>query len=217
MNLHIMRSTLNEFCLSCAVLMALLCGCDESISDSLAVRAAKDRLSLIRVEVESGSSAFGSRNEISEIEMLIDEVSNLEDRRRLVDEYGQILLDIDLACPPYRRWQNATLGYFPHIDNVVNLMRKNDCSSRRFPKVIIAGMKKLQDACLSVPTGPKNDGETLQEYSWRRDCARKLKEEYTQRMSEIRRFWLPHLNEHLPAECHDEFRENIAPFLRAAE
>lgn len=201
---------------SLCILSALFCGCGDYVADSLEVKAVKDKVTSIRVEADAGSAVFGSRKEIAEIEKLIMSVSDLNRRRGLVEDYAQMLVSVEIAHPPYQRWENVALGYFAHLDILVQMMEPCGCSSRRLLDAYFKGLLKFKDACFSVPNGPKRKEESLQEFAWRRDCARKLKEEYVQRMSEIRRFWMPHLKERLPAEFHDEFRERIIPFLQIA-
>ena len=197
--------------------ITLLSGCSESYVDLPAVRSAKAKVEQIGTEAGKGVATFGSRKEIAEIVNLIGEVSDLEQRRRLVDDYGQMLLSIDLVQSSFRGRENAALGYFAHLDNAVRMMRTCGCPQRQSLNLFFAGLSKFEDACLCVPTGPRRQGETLQDFAWRGDCVRKLREEYFQRMSEIRRFWLPHLGERFAAEVHDEFRRRIEPFLRSPE
>lgn len=201
---------------SLCILSALFCGCGDYVADSFEVKAVKDKVVSVRTEADAGSAEFGSRKEIAEIEKLITSVSDLNCRRGLVEDYARMLVSVEIAHPPYQRWENASLGYFAHLENLARMMQSCDCSSRQLLDVYFKGLSKFKDACFSVPNGPKRKEESLREFAWRRDCARKLKEEYVQRMSEIRRFWMPHLNERLPAEFHDEFRERIAPFLQIA-
>ena len=208
MNLNVLTSVL--LCIS----FALICGCGDSVADTSEEKAVKDKVSLIWVEADAGSVTFGSRKEIAEIDKLIMSVSDLDRRRGLIEDYAQMLVSVELARPPYQRWENTTLGYFAHLDNLVQIMRSSGCSSRRLLDAYFTGLSKFKDACLGVPNGPVKQVESLQEFSWRRDCARKLKEEYFQRMSEIRRFWMSHLDERFPTEFHDEFRTRIVPFLQ---
>lgn len=208
-----MRTYVREAGLCCWILVVTLCGCEKTDVNSPTVMAVKDKLALMSSEVERGSPVFGSRKEIAEVENLIHGVVDLDQRRKLVKDYGRMLLSVELAHPPYQRWENASFGYFSHLENVIRVMRECGCPSRQILETFFSGLIKFKDACLSVPSGPKKREESLQEFSWRGDCARKLKEEYAQRMSEIRRFWLPYLDRRLPVDSHGEFKERIAPFL----
>lgn len=224
-----MRNNSSTLSLALGIVILCVCGCwDESTETqpdlstdsqtySPVVMAVKDRIRMMSSEVDDGLHAFGSWREITEFNDLIHGVHDLDCRRRLVEEYGQTLLSIELARPPYRRWENATFGYFQHMEQVVRLMCECDCPPRRQLDFFFSGLSKFRDACLSVPNDSKIQGESSKERMWRHDCAHKLPLEYAQRLSEIRRFWLPRLDKRFPVECHDEFKRRIAPFMQERE
>lgn len=208
-----MKSCLRTPFLIGSLSLSAIFGCEEPIIDTPEVKAVRDKIALVFHEADTGAPAFGCWREIEEMAGLFNDVPDQGYRCKLVEEYGKLLLSIDVSRPPYRRIENVAFGFFPHMDEVIRLMRESGYPSRRQLDFFFSGLSKFKTACLTVPNDSKIPGEDSKECLWRMDCAHKLPLEYDQRMSEIRRFWLPQLDKRFPAECHDEFKRRIAPFL----
>ena len=196
------------------VICSLSCGCADRKESEQVMELVKKEISHIRHEMAEGRSGLNIRegNPIK-LARLIDAISNVNQKVELANMYATAIREIDLEKLSYRHREDATRYYFDHLVAVIRIMNEMGVLAEQCTEIFFECMSKFRSSCLTVPLSAKSDDETVEEFAWRCDCARKLYVEYDQRMSEIKRFWLPHLSEYLPIEVHDEFRRRINPFF----
>jgi len=200
----------------CVALSAIaqFTGCTEDSGSEQIVQLAQDKILQIKKGLAEGPLGFDHRENRLSMTVLVSEVSNVSQRIELANMYAKTIREVDFAKMTYQQREDSARCYFDHLTSLLKVMKLSACPPRQIVEVYFAGMSKFRDACLGVPLAAKGRDESVADYNWRRDCALKLYHEYAQRISEIKRFWLPELQKYLPDEVHDEYRCRIGPFLR---
>lgn len=196
--------------------VCMCCGCTEksvpAFSDTRA-QAAHNKILQIRKELAEGRWECGRRDDRWSLSALVSEVTDVNVRVELARMYASTVLGVDFVKMTCQQKEESVRCYFDHVTSLIRIMRLAALSPKIIIEVYFKGMEKFRVACLDVSLAAKSKDESPIDYRWRRDCALKLYGEYAQRISEIKRFWLPRLEDYLPDEVHDEFRSRIEPFF----
>lgn len=193
---------------------ALLGACEERKESNHVATFAQNTIMNVRHSLSQGRSGYSHNENRQAFVDLIDNIPDVGKRVELADLYIKSILDFDLLALPYRYRACSTIYYFEYLEMALKVMQSANFSDRQIMDVFFKCLSKYKKVCIGTPLVPKMDEESLTDYSWRSDCAKKLYEEYAQRMSEIQRFWMPDLAKYLPKTVHDEFKSRITPFLR---
>jgi len=188
-------------------------GCTKQSASDHAAQVTQNIILRIKHEMGEGRSGYDRREGRRLLAKQVGEISNTKLRKELADMFAATVLGFDFSKLTYQKREDSARYYFDHLSSLLEVMRSAGCPPEQMLDAFFSGMAKFREACLGVPLAAKASHESLVDYSWRTDCARKLYGEYAQRMSEIQRFWLPRLSAYLPDESHQEFRRLIKPFL----
>ena len=123
-----------------------------------------------------------------------------------------MLLSFDLKGLPYRQREGATRIYREYLYLAFDIMKKCGVEPRVALEYYFKGLTKYRNSCIDISDRDILPGEVFEDSRWRRDCARKLKDDYKLTLSIFERFWLPHLSRVLPPDLHEEFRQRLKAF-----
>lgn len=200
------------FAIGC--LCVLVFGCSDHKESDLIVDDVKEKISHAMRDLTEGRPGPGLHDARQRLSVLIGGVSNDSQRVALANMYATELLKVDLTTLPHRYRADAAHYYFDRLEDAVRILKESGgVSSGRLMDVLFNGMAMFRETCLGVPLSGRASDEDRTNFGWRYECAIKLYDEYAQRMSEIRRFWLQQPDLRLPDDVHEEFRSRIKPFL----
>ena len=159
-----------------------------------------------------GGVGFDHRKKQDVIRHCFIDIADADVRKMAAISFGVMLLSIDLKRLPYRQREGATRVYREYLYLAFDIMRKCGVEPRVALDYYFNGLSKYRDSCLDISDKDILPGEAFEDSRWRRDCARKLMDDYKLTLSIFERFWLPHLSRVLPSELHDEFRKRLNAF-----
>ena len=159
-----------------------------------------------------GGEGFDHLKEQDAIRQRYIDIADADVRKSSALSLGATLLSIGLKRLPYRQREGATRVYREYLYLAFDIMKKCGVESRVALDYYFNGLSKYRDSCLDISDKDILPGETFEGARWRRDCARKLKDDYRLALSIFERFWLPNLSRYLPPELHDEFRRRLKAF-----
>lgn len=197
-----------------AVYFALCCGCGAEQSADVVVSAKfKNEVQMIKDSLTIEGARYPYNEVVARMTDLIAGASNQVYRAQAACSYAEMLKEVDLVSLPYRRRETAVIMFGGHVFFAFRFMIKNGVEPKEAMTLFFDCLEKYRSACMSVSDSEKAANESRDDYMARRDCARVLKDDCKQRLSVIRRFWLPRLSDYLPVEHHDEFRKRFEAFM----
>lgn len=202
-----------ETCFIFVTASALLFACVKRQESNPEVKRVRDAILNVRHSLAQGRSGYSRNENRLALVGLIDSIPDDDQRVELADLYVKEILDFNLLAIPYRYRECSTIYYFEYLEMALKVMRSANFSDRQIIDSFFKGLSKYREVCIGVPLSSKTEEESLTDYSWRSDCAKKLFKDYAQRMDEIQRFWIPDLAKFLPMSVHGEFKNRIMPFL----
>lgn len=158
-----------------------------------------------------GGVGFRHVQETASTDRLFLNIQDMRARHDAALRFGDGLLSVDVKSLDYKRREMATGLYGEYVCQCFRLMRKCNVEPSRAMDFLFEGLGRYRASCLDIQTG-RLEGESHAESQWRRECARKLRDDYRLTLSIFERFWLPKLSRYLPPEYHDEFRRRLKAF-----
>lgn len=197
---------------SVACLLVPVIGCEKDRRDHLTPAAVESRIEAVHTSLMRGATGFCHVKEFETTDRLFDEISDKKMRRAAALAFSDMLLSIDLKGQPYQHRATATGLYRKYLYQSLELMNKAGVEPRDALERYFRGLSKYRDSCLDIPSEDRMPEESPEERRERRDCARKLKDDYRLALSIFERFWLPRLSQVFPPDLHDEFKRRLKDF-----
>lgn len=197
------------------VLSDMCSGCDVEHPQQVQAPAKfNDEIQYIRNGLIAGGMGYPQQATVERLDGLMNSMSNLACRTAAAMAYAKMLQEVDLDYLPCRRKATSVRMYGEHVCFSFQVMMRNGVDPQDAMIVFFNCLRKYRNACTSVSDSARADGESVDDYLERKECARALKEAYVHTVSIFRRFWMPRLLEYLPTEYHEEFRRRIESFVR---
>ena len=198
----------NVFLLSASLL--LCCGCGaEQYAEETASKRFSDEVRAIADSMVKGEIKYPHQSVVARVNEIMSGISNQTRRIEVACSYATMLGNIDLGALPFKRRGAVAPLYGQHVCFAFRTMVKNGVDSNVAMSLFFDCIRKFHDAYISVPTSAKSDGESQREFMERIECARALKDAYVYTVSLISRFWIPHLEDYIPVQYHEEFKRRF--------
>lgn len=164
---------------------------------------------ILRECLLQGGVGFDHRKGQDAVRRCYLDIADVEARKNAALSLGDMLLSVNLMELPFRQREGATRVYREYLYLAFEIMKECGVEPRIALDRYFNGLSKYRDSCLDISGADILSGETFEDSRWRRDCARKLKDDYKLALSIFERFWLPRLSRVLPSDLHDEFRRRL--------
>lgn len=198
-----------------SLLLAMCGGCrKETATDDAALAKFAGEVQLIRDSLIKEKNNYRYYKVVDRVNEAMAAISNVTVRSSAARSYAEMLAEVDLTALPYRQRVTSAIMFGGHAYFAFQVMLKNGVNCKDAMELFFACLAKYQDACTSIPTAAREKDENMDSFILRKDCARVLMDDYQRRMSILKRFWLPHLSDYVPAEYHEEFKRRADPLFK---
>ena len=205
----------NVFLVATFLLLCGGCGAEYSADEAASNRFSAE-IQTIADSLVKGESKYPHQSVVARVNAIIDGMSNQVHRTEAARSYAKMLIDIDFDALPFKRRGAIAPLYGQHICFAFRTMVKNGVDSSEAISLFFDCLTRFHDAHASVSTSAKLVDESQSDYVERRECAQALRDAYLYTISLIRRFWIPHLEDYIPLQYHEEFKSRCEPLFDEA-
>lgn len=202
----------NAFLVSASLLLCCGCGAEQYTDEAVSKRFSAE-VQAIADSLVKGEIKYPHQSVVARMDEIMSGMSNQTSRIEAAHSYATMLGDVDLGALPIKRRGAVAPLYGQHICFAFRTMVKNGVDPNEAMSLFFDCIRKFHDAYISVPTSAKSDDESQREFIERIECARALKDAYVYTVSLISRFWIPHLEDYIPVQYHEEFRRRFETLL----
>lgn len=201
----------NIFLVSVSLLICGGCSAEQS-SDEAATNRGLAEIQLIGDNLVRDGSKYPHQSVVVRMNEIISGISNKVCRIEVARSYAKMLGCVDFSALPFKKRGAMAPLYGQHICYAFRLMVKNGVDPKEAMSRFFDCLTKFYDAQDSLSALMKSADEGQGDYIVRKECARALRDAYEYTISLLVRFWIPHLEDYLPSEYHEEFKTKFELF-----
>ena len=202
----------NAFLVSASLLLCCGCGAEQHVDEAASKRFSAE-VQAIADSLVKGEIKYPHQSVVARMNEIMSGMSSQARRIEVAHSYATMLGDIDLGALPFKRRGAVAPLYGQHICFAFRTMVKNGVDPNEAMSLFFDCIRKFHDAYISVPTSAKSDDESRCEFMERIECARALRDAYVYTVTLISRFWIPHMEDYIPVQYHEEFKRRFKTFL----